>query len=246
MLDPEVLAFALVAIFVAGVVQAVTGFGFGIVAIPLLALFISPKLAAPIIALTSIVLNIVILQRSHADVDYDRVWVRVLAAIAGLPIGTWMLVHWDVDVLRVYIGATTVIVTLIFLRGFQRQVGHEKLASVPIGFLSGVMNGSIQMAGPPVILFLNNQRLPRAVFRASIVAYFFILSIATLPFLASGGLLTRRVFLYALAVSPALVLGGIVGSRLVHRVDEAAVRRLTLCIVLGAGVTSVLSGTHVI
>jgi uncharacterized membrane protein YfcA len=45
---------------------------------------------------------------------------------------------------------------------------------------------------------------------------------------------------------PALVLGTVVGVRLIPWVDEGQVRRVTLLIVLAAGITSILTGLQVI
>jgi uncharacterized membrane protein YfcA len=235
--DPHLIALALLVVFCAGVVQGLTGFGFGIVAVPILSIFLSPKLAAPMTLLNSMVL-----QRSHADADLRRFWPLVLAGLAGVPFGAWVLVNADVDTLRLFIGAATIAFTLLFLAGFQRPVENERLASLPVGFISGLMQGSINMAGPPVILFFTNQRLPRTVFRASIVAYFLILGLLTLPLLVAGDIFDREALLTGLIVLPALFAGGALGTRLIPHVDEPLVRRIALGIVLAAGVTSVLSG----
>src|SRR5688572_2544130 len=92
MLEADALAFAFVAIFLAGLVQAMTGFGFGIVAVPILALVISPKDATPLTILEALAINGFIVLRSSADVETRRVWPLVLAGLAGLPIGTWIVV----------------------------------------------------------------------------------------------------------------------------------------------------------
>ena len=244
--SPELLIFAINAVFLAGIIQGLTGFGFGIVVVPILTIFISPKLVAPVTLINATVLNTLIVQRTYQHVDLKRIWPLILSGLAGVPVGTWILVHADVDILRVYIGIATTLIAVIFLAGFQRQVQHEKLAFVPIGITSGVMSGSINMSGPPVILFFTNQGMARQVFRATIVAYFLILSLSTYPWIALGGLLTKEALLTAVIVSPALVAGGLIGNRLVPRVDEAAVRHLTLVIVLLAGITSVLNGLGVL
>src|SRR5688572_12871594 len=145
MIEADQLVFALLAIFLGGVVQSLTGFGFGIVAVPILSIFISPKLAAPITLLNSMALNAYILSSGYANVDLRRIWPLISAGLSGLPLGVWILVHWEVDALRIYIGAATVIFTVAFLMGFQGKVRRERLASLPIGFVSGVMAGSINM-----------------------------------------------------------------------------------------------------
>jgi uncharacterized membrane protein YfcA len=246
MLESEILLFAFAAVFLAAIVQSLTGFGFGIIVVPLLALVISPKVAAPLTLINAFILNVLILSRSYSDVDLKRIWPLALAAFAGLPIGTWVLVNGGVPLLRLYIGVATTVFTVLYFFGFRREVTNERLASIPVGFASGLMQGSINMSGPPVILFFTNQRIPRDVFRASIVAYFTLVILATMPLYAAGGILDLDALLNAIVTAPALVLGTVVGVRLIPRVDEAQVRRITLLIVLAAGITSILTGLQVI
>lgn len=245
-LDTMTFIIAFVAVLFAGIIQSITGFGFGIVAMPLLTIFISPKLAAPITVCNSILLNLIILSRAHVHVDLPRIWPLVVAGMTGVPLGIWMLVNWDVNALRVYVGVATIAFTLIFLTGFRREVQREKLAFVPIGLASGVMSGSINMAGPPVILFLTNQALPRAVFRATIVAYFLIVTVWAVPMLIAVDLLDVAAFKTAVMLAPGLAIGAFIGTKLAPHVDDVAVRRITLGIVLAAGVTSLLAGFKVL
>ena len=246
MLEPEALLFALVVIFIAGVTQSLTGFGFGLVAIPLLTLVISPKLAPPIVLIDGMVLNLLILRRAHVAVQPKRIWLLSAAGVLGVPFGTWVLAHWDVESLRIYIGVMTCLVAVFFLKGIRREVKNEQLVSAPIGFVSGVMSGSINMGGPPVILFFANQNVPRQVFRANIVAYFFILQIAAVPFLLWNGILNRETFIAGVVLLPALIAGGFVGASFAERVDDGVVRHLTLIIVSVAGVLSILNGLNLI
>ncbi len=72
MLGTEALLLGLLVIFAAGLTQSLTGFGFGLVAVPLLTLFISPKLAQPIVLIDGIVLNLIILKGVYGLVELRR------------------------------------------------------------------------------------------------------------------------------------------------------------------------------
>ncbi len=246
MLSPESFALALVVIFLAGTTQSLTGFGFGLVSIPLLTLFISPKLAPPIVLVDSVILNLMILGGARKLVELRRIWILMIAGLLGVPIGTWILAHWDVHSLRIYIGVVTVIAAGIFMTGFSRQVKREVIAFLPVGLLSGVMSGSINMAGPPVILFFANQNLPRLVFRANMIAYLLLLQLFAIPLLLSNGIMTRGAAISGLLLLPALLGGGFVGTFFSTRVHDQIVRTITLVIVSVAGVLSILNGLNAI
>jgi uncharacterized protein len=53
------------------------------------------------------------------------------------------------------------------------------------GFLSGVLTTSISVNGPPLALWLESERVPPAVFRATLAAAFLILDVAGIALIVS-------------------------------------------------------------
>ena len=246
MLETETLLLGLIVIFAAGFTQSLTGFGCGLIAIPLLTLFISPKLAQPMVLVNGIILSLLILRGSYRLVELRRIWVLMVAGLAGVPFGTWILANWDVQSLRIYIGVMTIVVAMLFFAGLRREIRRENMVSVPVGFIGGVMSGSINMGGPPVILFFANQSIPRAIFRANIVAYFLVVQFTAVPLLISNGILTRGTLGSGLVILPGLIFGGLIGSFFAAKVPETLVRQITLFVVCLAGSLSVLKGLGII
>jgi uncharacterized membrane protein YfcA len=244
-LSLDVLIVALLIVFVAGVTQSLTGFGFGVVSIPLLALVMSPKIAPPLVMILAVGLNVMVLRRAYVSVVPSRFWVLAVFGAIGTPVGVWMLKNWDVDVLRIYIGAMSIVVALIMVTGLRISIRREQLASAPVGFLSGVMGGSINMYGPPVMLFFNNQGIGGASFRANLIAYFLLQQLIALPVLAASGILTSEVWTSSLVLLPALVLGAWTGINFAGRVSDARVRQIVMLTVAIGGVASLLKGLGV-
>jgi uncharacterized membrane protein YfcA len=125
------------------------------------------------------------------------------------------------------------------------QIKNEKVAFAPVGLVSGLLQGSTSLSGPPVILFLVNQRVAKQVFRANLVAYFTVMSLATVPAYAVGGLVTAEVLRYILWFLLPMIIGVAVGIRLAHRVQERFFRNIALVIVTIAGLLSILSGVGI-
>ena len=76
------------------------------------------------------------------------------------------------------------------------------------GFCSGVCNGLAAMSAPPAIIyFLTYESRPK-VMRASLMAFFPLASLLTLPMLAVSGLLTREPLVLAALGAPIMVGGG--------------------------------------
>ncbi|MGE0686754.1 MAG: sulfite exporter TauE/SafE family protein [Dehalococcoidia bacterium] len=242
MLSPETLVLALIIILIAGVTQSLTGFGFGVVAVPLLALVMSPKIAPPLVMILAVGLNVMVLRRAHVAVEPGRFWMLALFGAIGTPCGVWVLKHWDADLLRVYIGIASVVVAAIMALGLRLTFRREQIASAPFGFVSGLMGGSINMYGPAVMLFFNNQGVAGRSFRANLIAYFLFQQMVALPILALSGILTREVWTAALVLMPALLLGTWAGITFADRVTDTLVRRVTLGTVALGGVLSLLKG----
>lgn len=235
-------AFAFLALFLSGLTTGLTGFGLALVATPLLILILPPKVVVPLLTLQAMGSNFLILYESRRWVDLGRIWPLMLAGVAGVPFGAYLLVVCDAGPLKTFIGVAIALSALAFLLGFKRQVANERLACVPIGLASGLLNGSTGMSGPPVILFFANQGVEKRTFRANLAAYFTVVNLATLPAYLVGGLVTRPVATYAALLFPALVVGLFAGMRLARHVDERAFRRVVLIVVCGAGLLAVASG----
>ncbi|HVP57332.1 MAG TPA: sulfite exporter TauE/SafE family protein [bacterium] len=237
------LAVGLAVVFVAGLVQGTLGFGFSLVTVPILVLFLAPKVTVPVMLVLSTFLNLLLYREVRTTANLRRLLPLMFAGIVGLPIGTYLLVSLDVGLLKTVIGCLVALSGLAFLAGFERPIRRETLGMVAAGITSGVLNGVTSASGPPVILFLANQGMARDTFRASLIAYFLFLNLATIPIFLVGGLISRTVLAYSGLLLPAMVLGALTGSKLSRRIPERAFRRVALAAVIGAGILSVLSGT---
>jgi len=245
-MELEQLLAAMLVIFLAGVAQAMTGFGFGLVAVPLMTLFIAPSAAIPIIVLEGLILNLMILYQGRRVVRMQRIGTLAIASLAGVPAGVWLLATMQPDLLRVYLGVLMVAAGLVFASGLRVRVNNEHLAGVPVGFASGVLGGSVSMPGPPIILFFANQGLPPVEFRSNLVMIITLQLVLSLPVYAAAGLLPASSFISSAAILPALLSGGVVGSRLLGVVSDRLFRKLTLVTVIAAGVVSVATGAGLI
>ena len=240
-MDPSLFAIWAIAL-TAGVVYGTSGFGYVLVAAPLLTLFIDPQLVVPAITLQTMVTSVPILVHSVRDLRVSRVWPLATAGAVGVPAGTLLLVVLDASVLTVVIGSVVTVTAFAMMRGLTRPVGHETTASVPVGFASGALGASTGLAGPPVIFFYANQNLNRHEFRANIVAHFVVLDIVSLPSFAIAGLLTRGTVLLGVELLPATLLGVGLGIVLHRRVTETLFRRLALGLMIVAGTVAIRSG----
>jgi len=229
-------------VLLASAVQGVMGSGSALIMVPVLSLFLAPREVVPITLLLGTVMNLSILVQARKGLDLRMVLPLFASAVVGIPLGTIMLLVLPADVLRVVIGAVIIFFSLALLSGVSMKVRRERAASVPIGLISGVLNGSITMSGPPVILFFQNLGMPKGRFRANIVAFFLLSNLVTILFHAAGGVLTAESSMPVVLFLPVMGVGLAIGMALAGRVPERPFRTAVLSMVALAGVASVVTG----
>lgn len=235
-----ILSYALI-ILAAGLIQGLTGFGFGLIAVPMLLLFLPPKTVVPVVTVLGLLITTIMLVKLKYRVEWKRIRFLAIAGIIGMPLGTYLLVAVSGDMLKVAIGIVVASFGVLSLAGFRREIKSEGIASALVGFASGVIKGSTSMPGPPAVLFLANQDCKKHAFQANLVAYFTILGLATLPFFIACNLMTRQVLLYSALFLPVTFLGAMGGMRLTACIKEGPFRIVTLGLTVVAGLMSVIS-----
>lgn len=242
----ETAIYAIITVFAAGVIKGLTGFGFSLVAVPVLVVVLGARSAVPIIILLNAMANVGMFPLVRRAAHLRRIIPMILAAIAAVPLGMLLLLRLDPKTVELLAGCATIVFALAFLAGFQRPVKNEKWGFLAAGLISGTSNGLISTGGPPAVLFLTNQGVAKKTFRASMVAYFLFLNIASVPMFLAGGLLSASIARNALILLPGMFLGAFVGSKLLHRLPEETFRVTALVVVLVAGLLSLFSSLEIL
>ena len=240
MFETDTLLIMAAIILIASVVKGLTGFGFALTSLPLLSIFIAPKTAVPIITICSVFLDGYTLYDARKHVQYKEIITLVVSGITGMILGTYFLVSLDSQIIRLVIGIVTALFTIASMMGVKREISNTRLASIPVGLLSGVMGGTISISGPPIVLFFNNQNVEKKVFRANLIAYFF-LYFATVPAYFFGNLITLELLQSSAVMVPVMFLGATMGIRLSKKIDETVFKRITLLLILVTGVMAILT-----
>jgi uncharacterized protein len=222
--------FVLLVAFGAGILRGYTGFGFALAAVPALTLLLDPADMVPAVTLITLLGGLQLVVQVWRQADWRSVWLLLAGAVVGLPFGIVMLRDLPPDLMRAFIGLIVLIAVLLLWRGVSFSGAPSKRMRLALGALSGLLNGSTSMGGPPVIIFFLASPAGAAVGRASLLVYFFLLSWVTLGSAALGGLLTFRVVLLTVLMLPAMSLGNWVGAHLFTKTSASTYRRVALVV----------------
>lgn len=226
------LLFCGVAIFLAGLAQGCTGFGLGMIAAPSLMTLLPPAAVVPVVVSLSIINSGVVTWHGRKSLAPSLVGPLILFGLVGLPIGIHALHVADARYIRLLAGCVVSGFVTAQALGWRRPIRNQMLGLPPVALLGGFLGGSTAMAGPPIILFLSNQSVPKDAFRANIICFFWVNSIMAAAIFAWRGMYTMQVLRYAMLLLPALLAGTYAGVRLSKHVTETQFR---LVVLLGAG-----------
>lgn len=221
----------------ASFVRGLTGFGFAIVAMPLLALVYPPAIAVPVATLLQIPSGLPVVIRDWADTDFRAATTAWLGGMPALIPGIYLVGAAPADVMRLIVGGMVVFSTIALALGTKLNRDPKSLELVGAGALSGLMQGAVAMAGPPIILLILSSTWTAARCRATLSFVFLLLGSASLVFGTIHGIVTKESLLIALVTVPGLLLGQWVGSYLFVRIDGARYRNIS---VISVAITGVL------
>lgn len=240
------LFLAILIILLAGLVQGLVGFGFSQFALPLLVFLMAGQELIPVMVVLSLFLNLFLAHQLRHDMDLKRIWPLMLGGMLGIPLGTYLLIIADTGLMKLLIGMVIVIFGAIQLFEIRKYVTNERLAMAPIGFMGGILNGSVSMSGPPLIIFFSNQGMEKRKFRANLIAFFLFINLMTLPVFLLAGLLTTGVLAGSGMLLPGMVIGAFAGSRLAARLDENRFKKLSIALIIIMGCLSIAGGLGLI
>jgi uncharacterized membrane protein YfcA len=226
-----------------GFVQGTSGFAFGLVAVSVWAWSIEPQLAGPLVVWGSWVGQVL----SIGTVRRAFVWRRTLpflvGGVAGVPLGTWLLPHIDMQVFRAGVGALLVVYCSIMLCARRLPVlvpGGGWLDGV-VGGVGGVMGGLAGLTGPAPTLWCLLRGWDRDAQRAMFQAFNLAMHSLTLTiYLLNGTLTAAMVPAFALIV-PIAIIPTWAGVRVYRRFSHHNFQRLVLLLLLAAGLLLLLS-----
>jgi len=218
-------------------VQSATGLGFALVLSPALFVVMDPAEAVTAILLLSAALCALVLVESR-HVTTHRLGRLLVPALPGLGVGVLVLSALSKEPLQVGVG-------VVVIAAAARQLWHPAAITFPAwvaGGLSGALTTSISINGPPLALWLESQRVPPPVFRATLAAAFLILDVV-----GAGAIVSSEgadtIDLGVLGPLVACVAAGYaLGAVAFRRLDGERFSAVVLRIVICTGLASVAAG----
>jgi uncharacterized membrane protein YfcA len=246
LLDPAFLMVAVPAIFSVGLSKGgLTAIG-GL-AVPLLAIVLPPTVASGIVLPLLCFSDLFAMWTFRRHLDVRFLWPLIVAATVGVVIGYLTFSLLDERRIGLMIGLVTVLFTLRYWAGglidrFAPKAPPTRRAGYILSCVSGYTSFIAHAGAPPLMFYLLPLRLDRMAFTGATVFFFGAVNYIKLPFFATLGLLGGGNLTISLMLAPVAVVGVLVGTYILKRMDETIFYRLSYILTFVAGLKLMWDG----
>ncbi|NNE72167.1 MAG: sulfite exporter TauE/SafE family protein [Acidimicrobiales bacterium] len=226
----EVTAVVL-AVLLGGLIKSITGMGFPIVAIPVIAVVLSLEDAVAIIAIPNTIFNASLVFQARSAAPETRDLPRLAAyGIVGAVGGTLLLFSVPEAALLIPLIVMIWVYIISAQQNPTRQLtpAHTRRWAPAVGTAAGVAQGAVGISGPIVGAWIHAYRLPKQAAVLSVTVLFLLTGAAQLVVLVAAGSYDRdRLLLAVLAIIPMAITLPI-GVRIRDRISTDAFGRAVL------------------
>jgi len=220
----ETLLIEFVIFFISGIFHGLLGFGFPMLATPMISLFESMKNSILMVISPTMVLNFKSIQRDNSFISvFKEYWLLVSFVILGSFLSTTILIHFNSRYYRLILAC---LIMLYLFKNYLRLnltthfLKYDKTYKILFGFASGMASGLTNIMIPVLVIYILELKLSKN--RAIGVMNFCFLSSKIMQFMIFG--ISGEFTPYLVYISFYIVFisfaGLLLGEKLRGKIDE--------------------------
>ena len=225
---------------IAGLLRGFSGFGGAIFAVPMLSLVYGPPAAIAVVLASGAIGTV---QLIPGALPFAR-WREILPMLAGslvfTPLGTYLLLTGDPNIVRRAIGIFVLLAALLMLRGWSWRGPR----TIPIGGLAGIFSGLITglggMGGAIATLYLISAKHAVSVIRANLIIIIGVFNFVGFGYLLAGGAITGDILMKVAIYTPTYMISIWIGARIFRGIADVVYRRVALWLLVAVGVLATI------
>ncbi len=225
---------------IAGMVRGFAGFGAAMIMTPIFSALYGPAAGVALCLLLEIAVALPVVPGVVRLVDWHRIGVLLIAAAVGVPLGNLVLTRTEPEPMRWAISAIILGAVALLASGWRFAGRPRTTTTLTAGVSSGFLNGLAGMAGPPIAFYYLAGDETATRVRANLTTYFVFVDLVAIATFTSRGLIDWSTIVLGLFLAPAVMLGGVLGTRLFPLASESFYRRLALVLLVGVAIGSLI------
>ncbi len=232
------VAFLSGATFLAALVRGFSGFGSGLVYLPLAAQVLSPFQALTTIVIFDLIGPLPIVRRASRECETADLFRLISGLVVALPLGLLTLTLVEPEVFRYTVSFVALFLLGCLISGLRYHGQLNPPMIYGTGAMSGFLQGVAGLPGPPVILLYMASTRPIKIIRANTFLFLFTTDVVLLPMLAIFGRLDSSAIALGIFLIIPNLIGGLVGARLFRPEYEGTYRTIAYLIIAASAISS--------
>jgi len=211
------------AVFLGGMTKGALGIGMPLLAIPVMALFMTVPQALTVLAIPILVTNLwQALQGGNLKAMVQRFWPLAITLAVGIGVGAQALVLFDQKVLYLVMGLVVLIQPMMrFLKpAFQFSQRAQKFLGPAFAGASGVIGGMTGFFGPLLVVYLATLGLQKDHFTAAVSMMFVVGGLSLSLFLVQLGFMKGPELTVSMATLLPALTGIYAGQLIRSRINQ--------------------------
>lgn len=227
------MALFAIIIALACVFQGIVGFGFALIATPILLAHYDKTIVIPAISLISLAINTTLFFKVKQKVNWRLVATLIGASVLGMPLGIWVLKVVQTSVLKDLMSVFSIFAGLAILF-LKLKIDKREIWNWVAGGLSGVLTTSINANAAPITLLLIGRSASPKEFKKTVCVYFLATSVISLIFFSGAKMMAEQSVWHALIAVPGAIGAGILGNKFSERIPRSIHKTIAIVVIVGA------------
>lgn len=236
----KLLSFYLV-VFIANIIQCITGFAGTVLAMPFSIMLVGYHTAKPILNILALTASVGVLARHYKDVDKSEFFKIVVIMSIGIGGGMFLAPHIQTnpDLIHKILGVVVVLFAVYNAVMFWRkqEVEPNKVLSFILLVAAGLIHGLFVCGGPLLVTYASSKIKDTKQFRATISAVWIVLNSIILVMDIRNGYFTPQLIPNITICMVLLLLAMVVGEKLARRLSKNAFMIISYFLMFDSGIT---------
>lgn len=230
------IILAFIIILTAFIVRGITGFGSGLIAIPLLVLMLPVSVVVPMIGLLDYSSALAHGLKLRREIQWKHIVVLFPFSLMGVTLALYIFNTVDAQILKKFLGVFITCYALYSILSIKPHTHRSRFWAIPGGIFGALIGTLFGTGGPFYVIYLQLQGLGKTTFRASIATIFFLDGSARIAAYTMNGFYTIEI-LWLIGLSlPIVVLGMTMGGYIHTNISHQTIQK-------GIGVLLLFSGS---
>lgn len=226
---------------IAGLIQGLTGFGAGLLALPLLCLSMDIRLAVPLCMLNGLVITTTMAIELRGHLHRSKILPLALGSVPGILVGAAILKFADPALMKQLLAVLLIGYSGLNLAFSPRPINPPVIWGYLAGFLTGTVNAALSVGGPPAIIYATLNDWKKNEIKATLAVFFMLNGYMTLITYLLAGMIGRETITNFAGTVLFVLAGTLVGSRIGGRFNRRTYLRCIYILLLGLGVLMLVS-----